>query len=175
MKKLLLFGLALAASTASAATITMSCSVFSQTTQSGSGTETCPGFSPLPNGVTAAQITSITVTTAFDITFNQFGGAGSATYNFALPGAVNISGTASTAGARPDVKTTTLCTGASCASNPYMNSFSITDTWTGSGSVTGATFSKQFSLDYTDPVPEPATVGLVGMMLVGIGLIRRRS
>lgn len=180
MKKLLLAGfaaLALVPSAGYATTISASCSpnpgiYLTAGNLSQSHDESC-SFAGLPSGAT---ITSITATYTGDFTISTAAGTKSVTIGFDAPGSsgdwlaqlVNLGNCPLSSG--PIAISSGefgLFTGAG---------FTVTDTFTAASSaVTAVTFDKTFDLTYdVNRVPEPATLGLIGVGLVAAGAFGRR-
>ena len=140
--------------------------------QSGGGNETC-SFSGIPGGAT---INNITYEYIFDFQFASFNpGTKTVAFSFTGPSNASFSGTATTANRPVDsgvlnvtAGTFALFTGAS---------FAVADTYTGASSaITGGTFSKNFTLDYTaaSTTPEPMTYAMMGLGLSLLALARRK-
>jgi hypothetical protein len=52
---------------------------------------------------------------------------------------------------------------------------SISDIWSGgTGSIARVVFDYEWQVNYTTAAPEPATFGILGAALVGLGLLRSR-
>lgn len=140
--------------------------------QNGGGNEVC-AFA-LPGGAT---VNSITAQYIFDFQFNGFNpGAKAASFSFDAPGtSADFSGTATDPGGRP-VTSSVLNIAAGEWSLYTGANFTVVDAYTGASSaVTGGTFSKMFTLDYTDTtVPEPSAYAMIGLGLGALALLRRK-
>lgn len=171
--------LALLAWSGNAATITMTCtpSPVALLGSSGTGTENCPGFTGALAVPAGGTINSITMNWAFDFQFDErTPGSRNTDFSFDPPGTgLDVAGTANV-GTRPVFGTVTITSGFTA----FLSAFTVLDSFTGaSASVTGGTFNKTFVVDYTgivtDTTPEPATIALVGLALIGLGVLRKRQ
>jgi hypothetical protein len=177
MKKILAlatFAAAMSLTSASAATIISSCVPAPQTLVgvSNSGTENCT-IGALPGGAT---VNSITLQTTFDGVYDGFLTGGSISYTFNGPGTLDTAGTVIQGGPQ-DNKSTSACD-AACSAAVLSGAFTVIDSYTGNGAaVTGATFNKRVTIDYTiqqTGVPEPSTFMMLGTALTALGAIARR-
>ena len=170
MKKTFVVSLFLAlGSIAQATNITAICNPnpLSVLGQSGGGNEVC-SFSNIPNG---SVVNTVTAEYIFDFQFNNFNpGIKTVDFTFSAPGTYSFSGTATLANRPLD---SGIINVASADFGLFTGpSFNIVDSYTGASSaITGGTFSKNFTLDYTAAsgnTPEPLSYAMMG---VGLGLI----
>lgn len=143
--------------------------------QSGGGNEVC-SFSNIPNGST---INTVTAEYVFDFQFNNFDpGTKTVDFSFTGPGTYSFASTATLANRPLD---SGIMNVASADFSLFTGaSFSVVDSFTGaSTAITGGTFSKNFTLDYTaasnnSSTPEPQTYAMMGVGLSLMALARRK-
>ena len=188
MKKFLFLTLAVASSTLlSAATITLNCDLTgpgSFPTQFsggvGNGSVTCPGATQALAGLGATSLNSAILKYFVDYTFggasNTVQGVFTApnTVNWAVSSTVTSSGGFSSTTSNPSpLPATNLATNATLVN--LASNFNVGLAVTvPQGSVGTSSVGVQIMYDYNTPAPEPATISLIGLSLVGLGVIARR-
>ena len=177
MNKHIIFScLMLSAAIASATTIISDCdAVGAPGLPASTATTTCPSFA-LPGG--PVTYTSITLVYKYDADY----GLGTGTVNmshdvlgatlgtlFDNPVPVAVSDTT-----RPFVSSITQ-PGSLALAQAIADGTSISDIWSGgTGSISRVVFDYEWQVNYTTAAPEPATFGILGAALVGLGLLRSR-
>jgi hypothetical protein len=173
-----------AATLASATTITVLCPVSGGSGAAGTSTSTCNIAAP-PSGF--SSLDSIILTFKFDANFGL--GPGTVMERFD----VNPAGPGDAFGglfdhpanqvvtdtARGIVGTFTILNPTITEVNAALAGLTIGDTWSaGSGSFNNSAFDYQIDVNYSTAstgTPEPATVGLMGGALIGLGFLTRRK
>jgi hypothetical protein len=171
------------ASFACATTITTTCPAAGGFGASGSSTTTCIAAA---GPVGATSLNSITLTFKFDANFGL--GAGSVLENFdTLPAGPDIFGTLFdhpsnqlvTDAARGIVGSFVILNPTAAQVAASLGGLQIQSNWnSGTGSFSAAALDYQIDVVYSQRdsgVPEPATLGLVGSALAGLGFLARRK
>ena len=179
MKKYLIFSsLMLTAALASATTITSDCAALGAPGLPGSTmTSLCPSFA-LPSG--PVKYTSITLVYKYDADYGL--GTGSVNMSHDVLGSTlgtlfdNPVPVQVTDQTRPYISSITQ-PGSADLAQAIANGASISDIWSdGTGSIDKVVFDYEWQISYSTATPEPATFGILGATLVGLGLVRfRRS
>lgn len=168
-----------AAALASADTITVNCGPDGSLGNSGQVTTTC---ATAGGPVGANSLDSISLTYRFDANFGIGTGSVNENYELVDPGALfggaldHPSDQPVTDSARGIQGTFTILSPTLDEVNAVLGGLQITDNWdSGQGSFNSPAFSYQINVGYSTAAPEPATLGLMGSALVGLGfLVRRR-
>ena len=167
---------------ASATTITVACPTGGGSGVSGSSTSTCASAA---GPVGAISLDSVTLTFKFDALFTP-GGVGSVLENFDLLPLGNgdvFGGLFDHTSNQSVTDAVHNITGSFVILNPTASQVAAAlggaqfqGNWSsGSGSFASSLFDFQVRVDYTPGVPEPATSGLVGSALAGLGFLARRK
>ena len=175
-KSLFFSSLMLTAAIASATTITSDCAaVGAPGLPDSTATTTCPSFA-LPGGPVTYD--SITLVYKYDADFGL--GTGSIDMSHDVLGATlgtlfdNPVPVVVTDMTRPFVSSITQ-PGSLALAQAIAAGTSISDIWSGgTGSIARVVFDYEWQVNYTIAAPEPATFGVLGIALVGLGIVRRR-
>lgn len=175
-----------AAALASANTITVLCPTSGGSGVSGTSTSTCnTALGPSGSGIT---LDSVVLTFKFDASFGLGSGSVLESFDVNPPGGGDAFGGAlDHPTGQPITDTAAGVTGTFTILNPTqaevnaaLAGLTIGDTWnTGTGSFNGAAFDYQIDVNYEvtsgGTAPEPATFGLIGGALIGLGFLARRK
>jgi hypothetical protein len=168
-----------AAGFASADTITVTCATAGGSGISGSATSNC-GTAGGP--VAATSLDSIVLTFKFDANFGLAPGSVLEDF-FVMPVGSDAFGGAFnhptdqlvTDSARGIIDTLTINAPTQAEVDAALGGIQIQDNWnSGSGSFNNTAFSYKIDVNYSTAAPEPATLGLMGSALVGLGFLARR-
>jgi PEP-CTERM motif len=182
MKKLLLLTLAVVATSimANADTLTFNCTPFPATFTAGAGSS--PVSCPALTGVTPTGLTSVTLNYFVDYQFgNPTGNSGvNVTFSATNPGGVtwNLATTIvnSTGGqSSPGIQTGSAVTTAGATLAAFASAFNVgVSSAVSAGTVATSSGAVSVTYNYTTAAPEPATISLIGLSLVGLGALSRR-
>ncbi len=173
-----------AATLASATTITVLCPTSGGSGVSGTSTSTCNTATD-PSGF--SSLDSIVLTFKFDANFGLSAGSVMEKFDVNPPGSSDAFGGAFdhptnqvvTDTARGIVGTFTILNPTFTEVQAALAGVTIGDTWSaGTGSFNNSAFDYQIDVNYSTAstgTPEPATLGLMGGALIGLGFLARRK